>query len=214
MDTISSPTIEEINVMPAEFPYMNSIGSIPTILGRIKEAGAPPRFTHEFLRTSLGFTSSNDRSIISILRQLGFLTSDGAPTDRYHEFRGNFGGKALAAGLREGWSDLFLADQNAHTKTATQLQSLFKSVSGKSESVAKKMALTFKALTDQADWSASANSPAVAITDDDAPPPLDNTPREQLPSMTLHQDVHVHLPATSDVAVYRAIFRALKDELL
>lgn len=199
--------------MPADFPYMNSVGGIPTIFTRIREAGAPPRFTHEFLRASLGFTSSNDRSIISILRQLGFLTSDGTPTDRYHEFRGQSGGRALAEGLREGWSDLFLADQHANDKTATQLQSLFKSVSGKSESVAKKMATTFKALSDQADWSVR-TSEILPSNGDEENLIQPSVPQTTTPAMSLHQDVHVHLPATSDVAVYRAIFRALKDELI
>lgn len=30
----------------------------------------------------------------------------------------------------------------------------------------------------------------------------------------LHHDVHIHLPATNDVSVYRAIFQAIKAELM
>jgi hypothetical protein len=30
----------------------------------------------------------------------------------------------------------------------------------------------------------------------------------------LHHDIHIHLPPTSDVAVYRAIFQAMKSELV
>ena len=200
--------------LPTDFPYMNSVGSLPAILERIKGAGAPPRFTHEFLRASLGFTSSSDRPIIAVFRQLGFLTSDGTPTDRYHDFRGSSGRKALADGLREGWADIFLSDQKADQKTSSQLQSIFKSVTGKSESVAKKMATTFKALCDQADWTGGP-SPTKSIDAEDAEEGISQSEQiDRRQGLALHQDFHVHLPATSDVAVYRAIFRALRDELL
>lgn len=209
--------------MAAEFPYMNAVKNVGPILTRIQEAGAPPKFTHEFLRTSLGFSSSNDRGIITVLKNLGFLAADGTPTDRYHQFRaGGQGRRALAEGLRDGWSELFLADQHAHEKSAGQLTELFKTVTGKSESVSKKMATTFKTLADAADWSHPPSSPK--------PSPEEITPEESttikartppapngaVPTkgVSLHHDVHVHLPATSDVAVYRAIFRALREELM
>lgn len=192
-------------------------------LTRIQEAGAPPRFTHEFLKASLGFTSSNDRGIIAVLKHLGFLSADGTPQERYNEFRGGGQGKrALTEGLREGWSELFLADQHAHEKSSSQLTELFKSVTGKSQSVAQKMAATFKALADSADWSHTKPSGATTeeVSDDtilQQPIAEKGAPKEAPPStagISLHHDVHVHLPATSDVAVYRAIFRALREELM
>jgi hypothetical protein len=33
-------------------------------------------------------------------------------------------------------------------------------------------------------------------------------------ALTLSHDIHLHLPPTSDVAVYRAIFQAMKSELM
>lgn len=200
--------------MPAEFPYMNSVKNVPAILSRIQEAGAPPKFTVEFLKSSLGFSSSNDRGILAILKKLGFLAEDGTPTDRYHEYRhGQQGRAALASGLRDGWSALFLADQKANERTATQLTELFKSVTGKSESVAKKMATTFKAFADAADWS---KQPVVAATPSDSGKPQEpeqSPVHGEVSGFALHHDIHVHLPATSDVAVYRAIFRALREEM-
>jgi hypothetical protein len=76
------------------------------------------------------------------------------------------------------------------------------------------MATTFKTLADAADWSHSADGPAQA-------PPQEvpkvavtaTTLSPGLAGLSLRHDIHVHLPATSDVAVYRAIFRALRDEL-
>ena len=93
--------------------------------------------------------------MIKVLKQAGFLASDGSPTPRYNEFRSSStGGKALADGLREGWAPIYLADQRAHEKSAAQLTDIFKSVTGQGEAVARKMASTFKALASKADWSA------------------------------------------------------------
>jgi hypothetical protein len=204
--------------MPADLPYMPTVGNVPAILDRIREAGTPPKFNREFLSSSLGFTGSQDRGIIKVFKQLGFLTSDGTPTPRYNEFRSTvLGGKALAQGLREGWAPIFLADQRANEKTSAQLTDLFKSVTGQGESVAQKMASTFKALANKADWSAPLMEPLIEKESSEPVKLLDQEVNSEVPhggGVNLHQDVHIHLPPTSDVSVYRAIFRALREELL
>lgn len=197
--------------MPGDIPYLLTVKNVGPILDRIKEAGTPPKFTNEFLKNSLGFTSSSDRGVIKILKHLGLLSQDSIPTPRYNEFRNDAqSGVALAIGLREGWAPVFLSDQRAHEKSVGQLKELFKNVTGAGEAVAEKMASTFKALADRAEWSAT---PQVSEALPDAPAPsLDRGP--QTTGISLHHDVHIHLPATSDVSVYAAIFRAMKAELL
>lgn len=213
---LSPPPRTGDRAMPTEFPYMMTVGNIGDILDRIRDAGTPPKFTHEFLKSSLGFRGSGDRGIVKVLKQLGFLTNDSTPTNRYNDFRSKTtGGMALAEGLRDGWADIFLADQRAHEKSVAQLTDLFKSVSGAGDSVAQKMAQTFKALTSKADWTVQSAGTGQSET---APP--DETAANSVWSehptrgdLNLHHDIHIHLPATSDVAVYTAIFRALRDEL-
>lgn len=101
--------------MPADFAYMTNSKNLKAIMERVKGAGSPPKFTNAFLQ-SLGFTSSTDRPAIAVMKALGFLTADGVPTERYHRYRDERrSGQALAEGLREGWGDLFLVDQQAHT---------------------------------------------------------------------------------------------------
>jgi len=63
---------------------MPSVTNVPAILEKIKSAATPPRFTHEFLKSNLGFSSSNDRTIIKVLKQLGFLDSNSVPTALYN----------------------------------------------------------------------------------------------------------------------------------
>lgn len=201
--------------MPADLPYMIAVGNVPTIFDRIREAGTPPKFTHEFLVASLGFTSSQDRGMIKVLKQLGFLASDATPTARYNEYRSAVGGdKALAKGLKEGWAPIFLSDQKAHERSSAQLTETFKSVTGSGEAVAAKMASTFKAIAGKADFSGGAETVEQVVESGATPDATGGSSEDARRRINLHQDVHVHLPPTSDVAVYRAIFQALRDELL
>lgn len=198
--------------MAGEIPYMASAKNLPAILDKIKAAGTPPKFTHDFLKANLGFPSSNDRSVVGVLKALGFLSADGVPTARYNEFRNDaLSGAAMAAGLREGWADVFLSDERAYEKSTSQLTELFKNVTGKGEAVAVKMATTFKALTSKADWKATAKAPA--DLEPSVPEEGPEVDAERL-GVSLHHDVHIHLPPTTDVAVYTAIFRAIRNELL
>jgi hypothetical protein len=192
----------------------------PAILDKMRSAGTPPRFTTEFLKSTLGFTASQDRAFPRMLKQLGFLTPDGTPLPRYNEYKSaTTGGRALAQGLREGWASLYLADQTAHTRSAGELTETFKTVTGQGEAVAKKMASTFKAFAAKADWSGPAPADDGAkdapLADEDVGSQggAGTGTRDRSP-LSLHHDVHVHLPPTSDVAVYRAIFRAMREDLL
>jgi len=204
-----------------DFPYMQTVGNLDAILAKIKTAGTPAKFTHDFLKTSLGFSSSSDRGVIKVLRQLGFLTSESVPTSRYNEFRqASTSGRAMAVGLREGWAPIFLADQQAHTRSAGEIKETFKNVTGKAESVSEKMASMFKALAAKADFNAvDAGVPQPEKLREEKP--ADEVARPSVDGkrglglgVGLHNDIHIHLPPTSDVAVYTAIFRAIRDELL
>jgi hypothetical protein len=205
--------------MADDLPYMLTVKNLDKIFDKIKTAGTPPKFTNEFLKASLGFASSQDRGVTKVLKQLGFLTPDAVPTPRYNEFRqSGTSGKALAAGLREGWAAIFLADQEAYSRTTSQLKEIFKSTTGKAEAVSEKMASTFKTIAQKSDFTGGSPPPP-------PPPPKDKNDTHEDGDehgsgsgkgkrVALHTDVHIHLPPSSDVAVYTAIFRALREELL
>ncbi len=211
--------------MATDLPYMPSVGNVASILEKIKGAGTPPKFTVEFVKSTLGFTASQDRSFPRMLKQLGFIASDGTPLQRYNEFKAtSTAGRAMAEGLREGWSPIFMADQAAHTRSASELTDIFKTVTGQGDAVAKKMASTFKAFASHADWSTAAVAPTPVDSETSDPDGeassngssrVAQTARIASPAgpLSLHHDIHLHLPPSSDVAVYRAIFRALREEL-
>ena len=65
--------------------YTLKTGSIPAYFDAMLDAQPPERFSVKFLE-NLGFTSTNDRLFIGILKDLGFLNRDGTPQSRYFSF--------------------------------------------------------------------------------------------------------------------------------
>ncbi len=78
--------------MTTDLPYMPSIGNVAAILEKVRGAGTPPKFTGEFVKTTLGFTASQDRSFPRMLKQLRFISNDGVPLARYNEFKASSSG--------------------------------------------------------------------------------------------------------------------------
>ena len=196
-------------------PYLTTVKNLPAIFAKIKSAGTPPKFNVEFLKSSLGFASSGDRAVVPQLKFLKFLDDNNAPTERYNQYRGAEGEAVLAQALKEAYSDVFLANENANSLGDKELKDLFASLTGKGDAIAQKMATTFKALSSLADFSKSVEKKTddTDITDDDPGVQQKLKPQTTGLNLNLKHDIHVHLPATSDVSVYKAIFRAINDEL-
>ena len=79
---------------------------IPAYFDAILNAQAPERFSLKFLE-HLGFTSTNDRLLIGILKDLGFLNRDGTPQQLYYRFLDRSQSKqVLAEGSRRRSDDV------------------------------------------------------------------------------------------------------------
>jgi hypothetical protein len=203
--------------------YLVATGKTAEILSAIQAAQAPPRFTQKFLET-LGFTSTNDRLIISVLKALGFLSDTGEPLGRYHEFLDRGQSKqVLADGIRQAYADLFQIKADAQSMTRVDVKNKMKTLSqGQySDGVLDKMAATFRALVDQADFAASGRD---SIDDEaDGEGEQDNGSQSEVPAGNnvggalgikgLVYNINIHLPESRDPAVYDALFRSLRQHL-
>ena len=117
---------------------------ISNIMKSLQKAGVPEKFTLSFLE-SLGYKSTNDRPIIAMLKSLGFLDQNGIPTDVYRAYKNtNNSETILGQKLKETYKEIFLADEKAQDLGVEKLKGIFASVTGKGDSVALKMAQTFK----------------------------------------------------------------------
>lgn len=200
--------------------YLMSTKNTASIFASLQKAGVPDVFTHEFLK-QLGFASSGDRPVIPVMKAIGFLDDSARPTALYRTYKDPAHARAaMAQGVRTGYADLFAIDTEAHTKTVSQLAGMFGRLSDKGEAVTQKMASTFKALAALADFSAPAATEP--IDDTPASPRIPGSTVEEAPSrapgapvgLSLRHDIHLHLPLSTDVAVYDAIFRSIKGNLL
>jgi hypothetical protein len=189
-------------------------------------AEAPERFTTRFLE-SLEFKSTNDRLFINVLKDLGFIDTDGVPKDRYYEFLDRTqAAKVVAEGVREAFSDLFAVNKNAQELTAddvrNKLRTLYKGA--KKDNLINRIASTFAALCEYADFSAT--SPKVEPKKKEQQADLESSatkpPREELSTKqtlgplsldALQYHINIVLPESRDQSVYDAIFKSLRDHL-
>src|SRR5262249_41526055 len=130
---------------------MSSVRNVPAILAKIVSGTAPSKFTAAHLK-SLGFTSSNDRAIIPLLKDLGFLSADGTPTKLYHEYRNPAKSKlVLGEALRDAYEDVFHHNAKPTKADRDAIIGTFKSVNNVGDRIAELQAMTFFAFLDKAD---------------------------------------------------------------
>jgi hypothetical protein len=213
--------------MNTNVPYMPSVKNLHDILNAMTNAAVPEAFGNSFL-VDLGFTSSNDRPVLKLLKYLGFLDDSGRPQTPYREFVNNKISKSvMATQVAKSYDDLFKTNPDADTKSATDLKGWFKTKTGESDAVAKKMATTFKSLCDYSDFtSVDKKNPTKTPTapnekPEDAPKDDPRQPNEtpsqsetnKLGTFGLVYRFEIHLPDTQNVDTYRAIFKAMREEL-
>jgi hypothetical protein len=206
--------------------YVQVYGQLPEFFAKLQQGQAPDQFTRQHL-VDLGFTSSNHRALIPLLKALGFLSPDGAPTPRYHEYRSKAQARrVMAEALRESYRDLFVLTERPTDGDRGLIEGKFKSAHNTSDRVAQLMANTFYALLALADLDKvgepKAQPPPPKLEDaDDLPEKTlpkredkDDEPHRRPARPTLHYNIQIHLPATKDIEVFNAIFKSLKEHLL
>lgn len=213
--------------------YLTSTKNLEQVLESVRRAEVPSKFTYDFLK-QLGFSSSADRPIIPLFKAMGFLDQGSNPTERYRRYKNAAESRAVVAeGLREAYRDVFAVEPEAYKLSNEQVKGIFARLSGKSDRVAELMALTFKGLSKHADFAAVLGSGANSQAEDASAPDDgggDGTGgngrknggddaagqdahghRRRGGGLDLHHDIHVHLPESTNVEVYDAIFRALRE---
>jgi hypothetical protein len=139
--------------------YVQNYGQLPEVFKRLSDGQAPEKFTRQYVK-DLGFQSASFHALIPLLKGLGFLSSDGVPTARYHAYRDQSQARrVMAEALRDAYSDIFTIKAEPTDADRALIEGKFKSAHNTSDRVAKLMASTFLALLSLADLkSASAKA--------------------------------------------------------
>lgn len=200
-------------------PYMNAYGNISKALKKIQEAATPARFTQDFLATKLDLQGGSPKPLIPFLKRTGFLGGDGVPTDLYKRFRNpSERGKAAAEALRKGYSSLYEVNEYIHAASEKDLRGVVVQVTGldADSTIVKSIIGSFKALKEFASLDGEEKT-------EEEEEELEETTSETAERASqvvlkrgfgLSYTINLNLPATSDIAVFNAIFKSLKEHLL
>lgn len=210
--------------MAAEYPpFMNGYGTTAKILNKIKEAQTPDRFTQDFLSTKLGFPGGTARPFIALAKRIGLLESDGKPTELYKGFRNPADSKAaIAKAIRKGYSQLYERNEYAHDLEKKKLEGLVVELTGleSGHATTRAIAGTFETLKTFADFGkhevhTNGSVESKAINSAKAPPEVElvNGETGEI-KLNLAYTINLVLPKTDDVAVFNAIFKSLRENLL
>jgi hypothetical protein len=214
-------------MMITNLPYMTSPGSISKILGKIIDASVPESFNADFLGTKLGFKGGNHKSFISWAKKCNLLNSDGTPSQLYKNFRNpSSRGEAMKIALKNGYKEVYDRNEYAQDLDRKDFTKLISEITGSphDNNTVKFIVSTYFFAKDFADFDSSV-TPNPPKNNNDLNPNLENgnsdnqnnldnkDPRNKI-NLGLNYTFNLVLPKTDDPAVFNAIFKALKENLL
>jgi hypothetical protein len=196
-------------------PYVNSYGQLSKLFDAIKKASVPPKFTLDFMSSILGLKSSSYRAMIPLLKNLGFIDPANVPTQDYKDFRDESkSGMVLAKKIKETYTDLFTANEYAHKLSKNELISKLVTLLGasKSDPTVRSIVGTLQELFKLADFEGKAKPQERKKPIQEEP--LEKPPTEKPKQIGISYTINLNLPATTEVEVFNAIFKSLKEHIL
>lgn len=204
----------------AEFPYTTVPGKLGSLLDKIRHTGVPPKVTVAWLK-SLGFTSSNDTTVLPILKFIGLCDQAGVPSDSWKHYRGGQHGAVLAGCIQAGYSELFAIYPSAHQQSDSDMSSFFTTRSNAGKQVISKTVTTFKTLCGKADFSSPAHQQTQAPNPARHAPSISPPPQTQAASSPsshglrpeVHIDIQIHISPEATPTQIDQIFQSMSKHL-
>lgn len=199
-------------------PYTPSPGVFKRALEGIIAAERPDKFSPDFMETILHLTGGGARAVPPMLKKMQFLSPDGSPTTLYSKFKTD-GGRSQAAyeGLRNAFGELFKRKEFVHRADENAVKDVLVEITGlkKTDSILRLMYASFEAVrtfitADVAKESDAGRENDAGNTSERIPNdrPIDGV------KLGLSYQINIVLPETENIAVFNAIFKSLRDNLL
>lgn len=211
--------------MTKTLPYIDAYGNVSICLNKIIEAQTPTIFSQDFLSLVLEMTGGGARPVIKYMKNMGFLSDSGAPTDIYRNFRINsIRGRAAAEALRIGYADLFKRNEYIHDENDKKITEAIVSTlqCDTSDLRIKKILKCFNNVKIFADFEQlidvattyTKTQPMQQIANQNQSENLNETFQSQNVGLNLAYTVNLNLPESTNPEVFNAIFKSLKENLL
>jgi hypothetical protein len=200
----------------AEYAYTLVTGKIKPLLDKIRTVGVPQKATNAWLKT-IGFTSSNDSSLLGVLKFIGLTDQSGIPTARWSAYRGADHRTVLGEAIRQGYADLYAVYPDAHARPNTDLTHVFSTSSSAGSQVIARTVGTFKALVEEADFTPHAGATSSTMQSGPLHTPA-ATRGPQVPAIPssgpeVHIDIQIHISPESTSEQINKIFESMAKHL-
>jgi len=188
------------------------------LVSKIKNLGTPTTVNYKWL-ASIGFKSTNDRSLITVLKFINFIDSSSHPTDLWKKFKGDNKG-ALAEGILVGYKDLYATYPEAHKVSTSDLQNYFRTHTDAGDRAIQSMVATFKTLSELADFERTSlslvkNQPATLPEVVSSSPIIHQATGETASAKapSVHIDIQIHIDANAKAEQIDQIFASMAKHL-
>jgi hypothetical protein len=198
-----------------DYAYTTVTGKIKQLLTKIRSVGVPPKVTLAWLRT-IGFTSSNDSTLIGVIKFIGLIDASNIPTGVWTAYRGANHRTVLGEAIRTGYADLFAVYPDANARSTTELSHVFTTSSSGGAQVISKTVATFKALVDEADFSDASEPTEIKMPAGPlhvAPAPSGRRPLSAQGGPEVHIDIQIHISPESTPQQIDTIFQSMAKHL-
>lgn len=201
----------------ADFAYTTVPGKIKPLLDKVRQVGIPTKATQQWLKT-IGFTSSNDATLLGVLKAVGLVDASGIPTSTWSAYRGASHKKALGEAIRTGYAELFAVYPDAWQRSSTELEHVFSTSSTAGKQVVQKTVATFKALCEAAEFGSVDEQPASTIHTGPMHTPVTkvNSPATvnvHGAAPSVHIDIQIHISPEASPDQIDQIFKSMSKHL-
>ena len=178
--------------MTTEYQYAAVPDKLKEFLEKIhnKTIGIPEKATYAWLE-SLGYKSSNDRSILRVLRFIGFIDEKGVPTDSWRLYRGAKHRQVLGKAVYTAYGELFSTYPRACEMSDADLESFFATKTSGGKQVVSRLVRTFKVLCALSDFSETGLEEPPSVPTIPLKAPKSGALRTFTPS--IHIDIQIHI---------------------
>jgi len=196
------------------YTYTQNAGNLKKFFKHIQTGGIPDKVTQKYL-IGVGFKSTNDRRIISVLKSINFLNDAGAPTEYWKQYRDKSKSKSIIASVvKETYSDLFSTYPDANNRDEEALRNFFGANTELGSKAIGLLVSTFNALCELGDFGSESIITETTDVPTNSPQTLETKKFVTKHGVAVNINIQLTLPETDKAEVYDNFFASFKKYII